>query len=237
MLEYLHGAGIICAYFIVAATIAIVIRNLTKIPDELFRKLLHFILQGSYILFAFAFETWWISALLGFTVIAIAYPIIVLFEHMKSFSSFVNERKTGEFKRSLIFAFTMLSFCNAVCWGLIGDKYFTLACMYAWGIGDAFAALIGKRFGKHKMKMKWADQKKSWEGSAAMFITSSLSILAVLLAHGHAGISAYIAVPIAGAFSATLVELITKEGWDTVTCPLAAMATMIPTMYLLGGFT
>ena len=102
MQEFLRGSGILLAYFAVAVVILFSIRWLTKVPDELFRKLLHFVLQASYILFAYAYETWWKSALFGFLIVAVAYPIFSLLGHTKSFSSFVNERKAGEFKSSLI---------------------------------------------------------------------------------------------------------------------------------------
>ena len=58
MQEFLHGAGVVCIYFAVAASAALLARKLIKIPDEIFRKTLHFILLFSYIPFAFAFETW-----------------------------------------------------------------------------------------------------------------------------------------------------------------------------------
>ena len=108
--------------------------------------------------------------------------------------------------------------------------------MYAWGIGDGFAALVGKKYGKHKVRLKYADHKKSVEGSVAMFLTSGIAIAAVLLCHGHAGMPAYLIIPIAGAGVATLVELHTPNGMDTITCPVAAMAVMVPLMALLGGF-
>ena len=108
--------------------------------------------------------------------------------------------------------------------------------MYAWGIGDAFAALIGKRFGKHKITWKYADPHKSIEGSAAMFLTSAVAVAGVLLAHNHLPALAYVIVPIAGAGISTLVEMITKDGRDTIYCPVAAMLVMIPLMALFGGF-
>ena len=236
MHDFLHGAGIVCIYYVVAASGAFALRWLTKIPNELFRKLLHFILLFSYIPFAFAFQIWWHSVLLTVTMEILIYPILKQAEHIPMFSSFVNERKGGEFKHSLLLAFTMLAVCNTICWGLLGDKYLGIACMYAWGVGDAFAALIGKRFGKHKITWKWADHHKSIEGSAAMFITSSIAVACVLLSHNHLTLPAYIVIPVAGAITATVVEVVSKEGYDTVLCPAAAMAVMIPLMALFGGF-
>lgn len=236
MQEFIHGAGIVCIYYVVAASSILIMRWLMNIPNELFRKILHFILLFSYIPFAFAFETWWKSVLLTVSMELLIYPILALAEHLPRFASFVNERKGGEFKHSLLLAFTMLAVCNTICWGLLGDKYLGIACMYAWGVGDAFAALIGKRLGKHKIKWKWADHHKSVEGSLAMFVTSSIAVSCVLLTHNHLTLPAYIVIPIAGAGAATLVEMVSKEGYDTVLCPTAAMAVMIPLMALFGGF-
>ena len=236
MREFLHGAGIVCLYYVIAASSIFAVRWLTNIPNELFRKILHFILLISYIPFAFAYDKWWHSVLLTLLLEIIIYPILKLAEHLPMFSSFVNERKGGEFKHSLLLAFTMLAFCNTVCWGLLGDKYLGIACMYAWGIGDAFAALVGKRFGKHKITWKYADHHKSLEGSAAMFISSAIGVACVLLAHNHLSTAAYIVIPIGGAGIATVVEMVSKEGYDTVLCPAAAMAVMIPLMALFGGF-
>lgn len=236
MREFLHGAGIVCIYYVLAASSVLALRWLSKVPDELFRKILHFVLLFSYIPFAFAFDKWWHSVLLTLLLELIIYPILKLAEHLPMFSSFVNERKGGEFKHSLLLAFTMLAVCNSVCWGLLGDKYLGIACMYAWGVGDAFAALIGKRFGKHKIAWKYADHHKSLEGSAAMFLSSAVAVACVLLAHNHLTVIAYIAISIAGAGTATVVEMVSKEGYDTVFCPAAAMAVMIPLMALFGGF-
>ena len=104
MQEFLMGAGIVCIYYVVAASSIFAVRWLTKIPDELFRKILHFILLLSYIPFAFGFETWWRSVLLTVILEILIYPILALAEHLPMFSSFVNERKGGEFRHSLLLA-------------------------------------------------------------------------------------------------------------------------------------
>lgn len=236
MQEFLRGAGIVCIYYVIAASAALWARKLVRIPDEIFRKTLHFILQFSYILFAFAFENWWHSVLLTVLLEVLIYPALVFAERLPMFSSFVTERRDGEFKQSMLFAFTMLAVCNAVCWGLLGDRYLGLACMYAWGIGDAFAALIGKRFGRHRITWKYADKNKSAEGSSAMFLTSAIAVACVLLSSGRVTGPACIVISVAGAGVAALVELVSKNGRDTVYCPMAAMLVMLPLMALFGGF-
>ena len=123
----------------------------------------------------------------------------------------------------------------SICWGIFGDRYLVLACVYAWGVGDAFAALIGKQFGKHKTNLPFADPRKSWEGSAAMFLSAVFSVLTVLMVRGGLGFGACLLIALPAAAATTYVELITKDGLDTITCPTVAMAVIIPLIKILGG--
>lgn len=61
--------------------------------------------------------------------------------------------------------YTMFAVVVTICWGFFGDKNLALVSLYAWGFGDAAAALIGKKFGKHKIKAPMLDGKKSYEGT------------------------------------------------------------------------
>ena len=69
-----------------------------------------------------------------------------------------------------------------------------------------------------------------------MFVSSAIAVASVLLAHDHLTLPAYIVIPIAGAGVSTLVEMVTKDGRDTIYCPTAAMLVMLPLMALFGGF-
>ena len=179
MEEFLHGVLVFVLYLAPAAVILFAARTFLKIPDELFRKILHFVLLGAYFPFLFAFPSWWMSVGFVGTLIAILYPVLALAGKIPAFSAFVNERKKGEFKSSMVLALLTIVMSITVCWGIFGDKLLTLACVYAWGVGDAFAALIGKQFGKHKIKLPYADPRKSWEDSAAMFLSAVISVLTV----------------------------------------------------------
>lgn len=235
MQELLHGAFIVALYILPAAAVMLTARKLFRIPDELFRKILHFILLGAYFPFLFGFRTWWISAGFAAFLIAFIYPVLALAGRLPAFSSFVNERKKGEFKSSMVLALATVVISISICWGLFGDKLLVLACVYAWGVGDAFAALIGKRFGKHKITLPFADPRKSWEGSGAMFLCAVISVLTVLLVRGGLGFGSCLLIALIAAAVTTYVELATHHGLDTVTCPAAAMAVILPLVTILGG--
>lgn len=208
-------------------------RNLFSIPDELFRKALHFILLGAYIPLVFAFETWWMAAIFAATLIIILFPALSIAGKIPMFSAFMNERKKGEFKSSMVLAVGMMAFSVTICWGLFADKYLVLASIYAWGIGDGLAALVGKRFGKHKIKWKMADGKKSVEGSLTMFLCNLVSVCTVLLIRGGIGVTMCFVIALLAALVCTLAEMCAKDGWDTVICPVSAMIVIIPMVTLL----
>ena len=233
--EIWHGALVFALYVIPAAAIMLTVRRFTKIPDELFRKILHFILLGAYFPFLYAFARWWVSALFAASLIVILLPVLALAGKIPKFSSFVNERKKGEFKSSMVLAISMVVISISICWGWMGERLLVLACVYAWGIGDAFAALVGKRFGKHKIRLPFADRRKSWEGSAAMFLCALISVLIILQVRGGLPFGNCLLIAAVAAIVTTYTELCTTEGMDTITCPTMAMAVILPLVRIMGG--
>ena len=224
----LYGVRVTVLYILIAAGPVLLARKPFSIPDELFRKILHFILLGAHIPLVFAFEAWWMAAAFALSLMVILFPILFFAEKIPMFSAFVNERKQGEFTSSMVLAVGMMAFSVTVCWGLFGDRYLVLASVYAWGIGDALAALVGKAYGKHKIRWKFADGKKSMEGSAAMFLCAFVSIFAVLLIRGGLSPIGCFVIALLTAPVCTLAELCAKNGMDTVICPVSAMAVILP---------
>lgn len=233
MSEFLRGCLILAAYFVLCASSALVLHRLVRIADEVFRKLLHFILLGSMAVLSYAFFPWWAATLAALGFAAVVYPILALAERIPGYSALLTERSGGEIKRSLLVVFSMYAIVNSICWGWLGDRLLTLVCIYAWGVGDATAALIGKRFGRHPLKWKHLDGRKSAEGTAAMFAVSFVCVLALLLVHG--GLPWYGHVLTAAAAASALTELYTPNGMDTITCPLAAMTVILPLVHIFGG--
>ncbi len=236
MQEFVAGAGSVLLYYVIAASVALLCRHFFRIPDEIFRKTLHGILLVSFLFFVFCFETWWMAVLLALAFAIVVYPILAFFERFKGFSQLTTERRTGELKNSLLLVFGMFAVVALICWGWLGDKHLVLATIYAWGFGDAAAALVGKAFGKHKITIKYTDGKKSVEGSFAMFLTSLVSVGIILLCRGDMNIVACIVIAVAVALVSSLAELFSKNGNDTIICPLAAMVVLLPMIAVFGGF-
>ena len=231
----LHGTLILILYFSIAASTALLCHYLFPIPKELFRKILHFILLGSFLVFIFAYPTWQSAALAAIVFELLVYPILAFFERYKGYSELTTERKHGELKNSLLLVFTMFAIVAAICWGIFDDKYLALASLYAWGIGDAFAALIGKQFGKHKIHAPRLDGKKSYEGTISMFLFSFITVTVILLCRGGLSILPCLIVSLLVASVAAATELYSKNGNDNIICPLSAMITLLPLVYLFGG--
>ena len=235
LIEFTHGLFIAILYYLVCATGALVLRHFFTIPKEVYRKTLHMIMLGSIFVWTYAFQTWWIAALSTLLFIAAVYPVLLLAERfVPGYSDLLTERKAGEVKTSLVVAFAMFAILITACWGILGERYLVIASVLAWGLGDAAAALVGKRFGRHHVEGKMIEGKKSLEGTFAMFIVSFASVLVVLLVKGSVPWFGYIPVAVLTAAACAAVELFTKNGMDTITCPLAAASVLIPLIYLLG---
>jgi phytol kinase len=97
--------------------------------------------------------------------------------------------------------------------------------------GDALAALIGKRIGRHRYQF-WGSER-SWEGSTAMFVASTVTMFLVLNLLPGSSLSP-LAVPseprqafsaaLVGAAFATVAEAVSPYGTDNLSVPLVAAA-------------
>lgn len=87
--------------------------------------------------------------------------------------------------------------------------------------GDAFAAIIGRRFGRHRYRVFGAT--RSVEGSAAMFSFALLSVTLSGLVFGL-DVARALGFGLALATVATLAEAISVRGLDNLLVPAACAA-------------
>lgn len=232
--EFIRGLGIVVMYYLAFLAFALPVRRFLRVPKEISRKALHVMLLGSVFIFTLGFKTWWIAVIASVSFMVIVLIVLAVAErYLPGYSRLMTERKTGELKRSAAVIFAVFAILITICWGLLNEKYLVIASVMAWGMGDGAAALVGKRFGRCYLEGKYVEGKKSLEGSIAMLVVSFVSVLIILSVMGPNQWFEYIPTALNTAIVCTLVELFTKKGMDTFTCPLAAAAVMIPMLHML----
>ena len=171
-------------------------------------------------------ENWMAASISSLVFAFLIFPILKALEHMPWYDNLFVQKKPGEIKASLLILFGSMAVIVALTWGFIGLKYVAVSTILMWGLGDAAAAVIGIRFGKRKVKWKLADGKKTWEGTSAMAISAFLigAVSLVILSGQPIGIcilQAALAAPVAA-----VVELVSRDGIDTLSVPVAVAAVL-----------
>ncbi|MBQ8419400.1 MAG: hypothetical protein IJY37_03450 [Clostridia bacterium] len=161
--------------------------------------------------------------------------VLQFFEHFPFYKKLFVEKGKHEVIFSFVGLFGLMTVLIAIFWGIFGAEhlYIAIGAIMAWGPGDAVAAIVGKQRGKHKLQGKHIEGIKSVEGSIGMAITSFVCLLPVLLFMSAlpwyvSVIFAFVIAPIA-----SLTELFTKGGWDTVTVPV--VVSLILCLSMLWG--
>ena len=230
--EYLRVLGIYIGYIVVFAAVLLVVRFTTKVPDYIFRKLLHLVAFTSILPLVLCTEVWWIAAAVEILFLVIVIVVLRFFEGFSFYKKLFVEKEKHEVLSSFIHLFVLMTVLIAVFWGGFGaeHKYIIVAAIMAWGPGDAVAAIVGKKFGKHKLQGKMIEGVKSVEGSVGMAIAAFLCVLPVLIT--MSGLLWYSALffSVLIAPIASLTELYTKKGFDTVTVPFVSALILCLTM-------
>lgn len=211
-------------FIILFAALLILAHFLFRIPDYIFRKMLHTVAFTSVLPLALGTDIWWIAVLVEICFLVIVILALHFFESFSFYSSLFVEKGKHEVITSFILLFGMITAMLAIFWGGMGDDYAFIAvtALMAWGPGDAAAAIAGRSRGRHKLSGKHIEGVKSLEGSFAMGITSFLFTLASLYFLTGYSLGQILVMSLIVAPVAALVELYTKHGLDTVTVPIAA---------------
>ena len=115
----------------------------------------------------------------------------------------------------------------SVAWGVFGQPHLAATAILMWGTGDAAAALVGIPYGKHKVRSRFTDGKKSWEGSFAMLVVSFLSGMILLLSVQKTALPQAFLMAFLGAVLGTATELFSPSEYDTVTVPAVIAAVLL----------
>jgi len=232
LLEFFKVFGIYVGYIAILAIILIIVRFTTNVPDYIFRKLLHVVAFTSIIPLAYSTNIWFIAVAVEIFFLIIVIAALWFFEKFSFYKKLFVEKRKHEVILSFITLFSLIAIMLAIFWGLLGEmhKYIAIAAIMAWGPGDAVAAIVGKKYGNHKLQGKMIEGVKSVEGSVGMAITSFVCVLPILLLMSNHPWYISLAFSLLVAPLASLTELFTKKGFDTITVPIVSAIVLCLSM-------
>jgi phytol kinase len=223
--------GLIASYVYASGLILVaeLLRRRLAVPQELTRKLVH-IGAGMWVFGILAlFDRWQIGVLPFASFIVVNY----LFYRYRVFGAM----DSADSPPGTVYFALALTLLFALLWrpaGPLDRAPVAVAGAMALTWGDALAALVGQRWGRHRYRV--AGSERSWEGSAAMFlaslaaITSSLALLPGSWLSPHApsvGVGAALLVALLAAGVATLVEAVSPRGLDNLAVPLVVAGVVL----------
>ena len=209
---------------IVLGIICILIRVFTKVPDFVFRKILHLIAACMIAILLIIPIHWWVAEIIvGISAIGLTV-LLLIFEPTPIYKKFFVEKSKHEILISFLLFFLVVACLIALFWGYKGynNRFYVIIAILAWGLGDAAAAICGRLFGKHKVSGKLIEGTKSIEGSVMCFVFSfTISLILLLTLMYLVWWLALIEALLIGLL-VSFAELFTKKGLDNITCPFVA---------------
>lgn len=203
---------------LVIVLLLMLIRWKFNIGDELFRKLMHLtaiVITPLCLYFAIDFYI----AMLCLFIFAIGGAIgLRIIEKIKYYSQFFVEREKHEIRKSFV-SYCNIQACLILVCGVYGDIGIIYIEIIVWALGDTVAALCGKKWGKKHFKSVLTDNNKTYVGSLSMLlVTFILSFAALAIMYDYSASRLILQSGII-AVMATIAELLSKKGTDTITIP------------------
>lgn len=196
-------------YLGILIVISETLRRYYQADSEITRKIVH-IGAGQVILLA-----WWLN-IPSYLILWASFgaSMVAILSYFLPILPSVN----GVGRKSLGTLFYALSI--GILTFLFWDKslpQFTAIGILVMTWGDASAALVGQRWGKHKYL--FLGSKKSWEGSGTMMVVSAIVILSIL-SFVYPWHNYLLIIALSTAIIATFLETFSIVGIDNVTVPV-----------------
>jgi phytol kinase len=235
----LIGVSVLLAYYLVALLVVpLLLRAWAGLPRESMRKVQHVAYSLSIFLLLGLFDRWYLAIGAAGLLVVVAYPILALWEGRPSYRRLLADREGGgELRRQLLWVQLSFAVLIAVFWGGLGPDWRPLiaVAVMAWGFGDAAAALVGRRLGRHAIVHRAVDAAKTLEGTLAMIVAAGLAVFLTMLLYVAQPWTVSLIVALVVAPLAAAIEVFSRRGTDTLTVPLGTAAALVPLLILFSA--
>lgn len=195
---------------------------------EIARKIVHIGVSNWFFIYYFVFErSFW--AIVGLCAFAAVNAVMNVTGAMGSlFAQASSKRNWGMvyYPLSVVLLIVLADFG-------FGDRLCVGCALIGMGYGDGLAALVGMRFGKHRLGSSESGVKsegsskrsrKTVEGSLTMFLVVFVSFMLLNVLIGGSGFGPTFWFGFIAALASTFAEAYTPSGLDNVTVPLVIYA-------------
>ncbi len=231
LMNELNAIILLIIYYVAFISVLIILKLFSSLSREIIRKSYHFFYGISLAMVVYLFESWLIilAFLIGFYLIALTY--IKIENRYLSFKLIDFDRKnttfddSRELNKQLRYLFIMQVLLIVVFLAVMDRPNAAIFGTVVWAVGDAFAGLIGKYFGRNRYNNFIFSGKKSLQGSFAFLFSGffSLVILTLILPDFLIDIQFILKIFLITVV-ATVIEAVSRDGLDTITVPLVAAA-------------
>jgi len=226
-----NALAIVISFIYVFAAIGIAegLRKAFKWPAEFTRKFIHIAVGMWSVGTALLFTNKWFAIIPPLSFVALNY----ISYRRNTFTAMESADKSN-----LGTVYFPLAFAIIILLTFDVSKALMVAALMPLTWGDSFAAIIGKRWGRHTYRV--AGSTRSIEGSIAMFAFSFASVFIVLLLMAQlngAGVPWAFVFALVTAAAATLVESISLRGLDNLIIPAVSLVSLwvLTNMYLVAA--
>lgn len=215
----MNWLGILVSYLYIALVI-IGAKIFEKRGKEASRKFIHIMLGNWWFIAMYFFTNVWFAAFVPATFVIINY-----ISYKKDIIK-VMEREQQDGFGTVYYAISLLMLA-IVSFGVYNQPSLGLVPTLVMAYGDGFAAIVGKLIKSKKYKL--GDTKKSFAGSATMFLISTF-IIGGYLAFYHSTFWLTPHWPVVAcliAFAITALEAVSGKGTDNITVPISTLCLLI----------
>ena len=235
MMIFIVAFAVLLVYYVIFLALTPALLRKLSLKKEWVRKIQHLGYAFSVLLYVHLFAQWYDAVMAAALFGILAFAGLLVLERLPMFEAmFVARGKKREYRYSLLLAHFTLILLFTLFWGVLphGDPLIVIISILGWGIGDAGAAVIGKRFGRTHLHGPGIDEHKTFAGSAALYLGVAVTLIVIIIGFGVLPwrIALPAALVIAGI--AMAMEAYSKQGLDTLTMPLSIAASLYAVVIL-----